>query len=245
MRGEMSAHPARFATRTLMDAIFMERRRPTTFSPLPCRSTDDQRSIGLRDESPYVRSVRTKRIEGADVTKRETKQPTTRKPRVTAKMKERRAARIDELRRLLPIGEFPDEPVKRFIFFDFSVGYTELAFDGFDETLDDARSSFSARGNWDLDPNPPPPMAVDLDADELAITAISYHQVLGMELSHTFELDALRDYDYVPEAGGHWSDAYHPVPRVNPAYTPLERAGKLREWLQCEWRGSWDDPEDE
>jgi hypothetical protein len=179
------------------------------------------------------------------VTRRATTTVTSRKPRVTAKMKARRAARIDELRRLLPIGEIPDEPVKRLMFLEFNSDHTELEFDAFDETLLEARSSFSARGEWDLDPNPLPRMVVDLGGDELAITAVTYHQVLGMEFGDTFELDAQLDQEYVPEAGGHWSDAYYPEPRVNPAYTPLVRAGKIREWLECEWRDSWDDPEDE
>ena len=59
-----------------------------------------------------------------------------------------------------------------------------------------------------------------------------------MELPDSFSLEAVRDYDYVPEAGGHWSDAYHPVPRVNPAYSPVERTAELRAWLECEWRDS-------
>ena len=177
-------------------------------------------------------------------TKRSTTKKTTRKPRVTAKMRQERTERLAQLGALFPIADAVREPVKRFLFLGIVGSGTQITIDSAFEDLDDARESFSCRGDWDFDPNPPPEMVIDLDCDELAITALSYNPSLGMELAHRFELDADRDYEYVPEAGGHWSDAYCCAPRVNPAYSPIERLGKLRDWLECEWRDSWEDDDE-
>lgn len=166
----------------------------------------------------------------------------TRKPRVTAKMRQKRADRLVELGKLFPIRNAPSPPLKRLLFLDFRG--EELAIDHCYEDLPEAREGFSLRGDWEFDPNPPPRMVVDLDAEDLAVTALSYNPSEGMQLEHEFALEALIDFQYVPETGHYWSDAYYQAPRVDPAYSPTERAAKLKAWLECDWRDSWEDPDD-
>lgn len=177
--------------------------------------------------------------------KRSTTKKTTRKPRVTAAMRQQRAERLAQIGEVLPLLNTMSEPIARWLFLDLSG--TGVVIDDAVEHFADAPAAFSHRGNWDFDPTLPPPMVVDLDGTEFVIRPLSYSPVCGMELDEgEFVLEAARDYDYVPEAGGDWRDAYcWPAPTVNPDLSPLERCAKLGEWLVSECRYDWRDPDDE
>lgn len=175
-----------------------------------------------------------------------TKRSKARKGSVTDEMLLRRARRLTRLGTLLPIeGELGAIAAKRYFFLDFAGSTNQIQIRNTFETLKDARDSFSTRGESEFDPNSPPRLVVDLDSSEFMVTAVSYNAAAGVELEEEFLLEGDRDYQWQPEAGGSWRDAYWMAPAVHPDLSADERSAKLRDWLESERRLSWDPGDDE
>jgi hypothetical protein len=121
----------------------------------------------------------------------------------------RRSGRIDEIGDLLEISTFePIDPAShRYVFLiEAPGGEGGLVVDSGFEMLDAAREVFRYRGDWDFDPNPPPPMVIDLDDEKLAVREVTYHNATGMKVEGA-------------------SFALAPM-------TPSERTEKLLDWVE-------------
>jgi hypothetical protein len=163
----------------------------------------DLQETGLSYAAGFTRDVGAAADENAD-------EPADREAR-SADENVDRDARFARLQQLLePRLVFgPDfTPETRYVFL-----CDEEAIDGCYRTLEEAQSGFGNRGS-EFNPNPPPPLVVDLDDVEFYVCPVSYHRVHGMEIEEAATL-LLDDFD-----GGGLSG------------TLEERREGVRQWLE-------------